>query len=96
MLVQRFEPLGRRFTNFHYYYCVCDWVSDSGTAVLVSHILARVWEVVVVVVVGEGAPDSVTGCFSKGWGGGEKVGGGGGGTDTDYVCNGVSDSGTEC
>ena len=23
MLVQRFEPQGRRFTNFHYYYDVC-------------------------------------------------------------------------
>ena len=30
MLVQCFEPQGRRFTNFHYYYCVLILQERSG------------------------------------------------------------------
>ena len=26
MCVQRFEPLGRRFTNFHYYIIICIFI----------------------------------------------------------------------
>ena len=39
MLVQRFEPQGRHFTNFHYYYYV---MAELATEITLSpHVLAE-------------------------------------------------------